>query len=136
MTLLNDELHVGEWLKSRVETDTSLTAHADLIPADKQLPAVRFQVQARHDVRGVGTHRIITQIDWLVVVTNQGHAVTPLVPLADALDQALHEHSGSTSTIMVLSCERLEPFTLLEVEDTGTYYRHAGGLYRTQSQPI
>jgi hypothetical protein len=136
LTLLNDELHVAEWLTARVDADTTLSAFADLIPADVELPAVRFQVQARHDMRGVGTHRIITQIDWLIVVTREGHEIAPLVPLADALDQALHDHSGATTTIQILSCVRVEPFSLLEVEDTGVYYRHAGGLYRTQSQPI
>jgi hypothetical protein len=134
--VLNDELHVAEWMQKRIEDDTALSAYADLIPSSISLPAVRFQVQARHDIRGVGTHRIITQIDWLVVVTRKGHEVAPLVPLADGLDQALHGNSGSTSSILVLSCVRVEPFTLLEVEDTGVYYRHAGGLYRTQSQPI
>lgn len=136
MTVLNDELHVAEWLKSRIDTNTSLTAFADLIPADQELPAVRFQVQGRHDVRGVGTHRIITTLQWLVVVTNEGHGLASLVPLADAVDQALQEQSGATSSIRVLSCVRLEPFSLLESEDTGMYYRHAGGLYQTQSQPV
>lgn len=135
-TPLNDELHVGEWLKSQIEAGTALTAYADLIPAEQALPAVRFQVQGRHDVRGVGTHRIITEVQWLVVVTKQGFGVADLVPLADAVDQALHEQSGATSTIRVLSCMRLEPFSLLEPEDTGVYYRHAGGLYQTQSQPV
>lgn len=135
-TAVNDELHVAEWIYKRIEDDTTLEAYADIIPEDVPLPAARYQVQARTDVRGVGTHRIITQIDWLVVVTRRGHEIAPLVPLADALDQALHDHTGSTSTIQVLSCVRVEPFTLLEVGDSGMYYRHAGGLYRTQSQPI
>jgi hypothetical protein len=134
-TLLNNELHVGEWIYRRIEDDTSLEVYADIIPAEAQLPAVRYQAQARTDIRGVGTHRIITQVDWLVVVTRMGHEIAPLVPLADAIDQALHDHTGNTSTIQVLSCVRLEPFTLLEVGDSGVYYRHAGGLYRTQSQP-
>lgn len=136
MTVLNDELHVAEWLKSQIENATTLTAYADLIPANVQLPAVRFQVQGRHDVRGVGTHRILTELQWLVVVTNEGHSLAPLVPLADDVDQALQEQAGATSSIQVLSCVRLEPFSLLESEDTGMYYRHAGGLYQTQSQPV
>jgi hypothetical protein len=135
-TLLNDELHVAEWLVKRIEDDTTLEAYADIIPSVESLPAARFQVQARHDVRGVGTHRIITEIDWLVVVTKEGHSIAPLVPLADSIDQALHDQTGATSTIQVLSCVRVEPFTLLEVGDGGVYYRHAGGIYRTQSQPV
>lgn len=138
MALLNDELHVAEWIRGRIEADTSLQAYLDVVPTTATLPAVRFSVQERNDVRGVGTpaHRIMTNLNWLVVVVREGHEVAPLVPLADALDAALHDHVGATSSIQVMSCVRLEPFSLLEQEDSGVYYRHAGGLYRTVSQPL
>ncbi len=134
--VLNNELHVAEWIKKRIEDDTALTAYFGLIPAGIDLPAVRFQVQGRTDVRGVSTQRILTQVDWLVAVVKEGHGIASLVPLADAIDLALHEHVGVTSTVQVLSCYRLEPFTMLEPEESGMYYRHAGGIYRTQSQPV
>lgn len=136
MTLLNDELHVAEWLKTKIEAGTGLDAFFGAIPEEETLPAVRFQVMARNDVRGVGTVRIITQLDWLVAVVNSGLGLVPLVTPADQIDSALHDQSGATATISVLSCVRIEPFTLLEQEDSGVYYRHAGGLYRTQSQPL
>jgi hypothetical protein len=136
MTVLNDELHVAEWITSKVTTATGLKAYFGAIPADADFPAIRFHVQARHDVMGVGTARIITHLTWLVAVVNKDHSLVPLITPADQIDAALHNQSGATSTISVLSCVRESPFTQLDPEDSGVYYRHAGGLYRTVSQPL
>lgn len=134
----NEELHTAEWIVSRIEDDTTLEAYFETIPDGKPLPAVRFHVQARNDQRGLGTpaSRIMTTIDWLVVVVREGLGVAALVPLATALDDALHGKSGSTAAVQVLKCIRVEPFTLLEVLDSGVQYRHAGGLYRTIVQGV
>lgn len=130
---MNEELHTAKWIISRVETDMSVEAFLELVPAAAGLPAVRLTVRDRRDVRGVGDQRerILTEIDWLVTVINEGLTVTPLVALADQLDAALHNKSGSVDGVEVMSCLRLEPFSMLEPEDSGVYYRHAGGLYRT-----
>jgi len=134
----NEELSVAEWIVSRIETDTTLEAYFGSIPASKVLPAVRFHVQARSDQRGLGTpaSRIMTTIDWLIVVVREGLGVAGLVQPATDLDGALHGKSGSTASVQVLKCIRVEPFTLLEVLDSGVQYRHAGGLYRTICQGV
>lgn len=131
-----EEYHTAEWLVSRIESQASLQAYLDLIPGDVSLPAVRMSVQFRNDVRGVGDERerIMTQLDWLIVVVNEGHLVSPILPHVIALDNAIHNQAGSTANILVLSCVRLEPFSLLEPEDSGVQYRHAGGVYRTMVQ--
>lgn len=130
---MNEELLTAEWLVSRIETDTTMEAFLELVPRSVALPAVRLTVRERNDVRGVGDQRerILTQIDWLITVINEGLGVASLIPLANALDAALQNKNGSTSSVQVMSCLRLEPFTMLEPEDSGVYYRHAGGLYRT-----
>jgi len=138
------DLHVGEWLVSRIESATDAThlgdiqgrvsgAHRDIIPPEVDLPAVRFHLQAPKDVRGAGdaSARIMTQLDWLVVVVREGRGLAPLVPIADALDLRLHKTNGETASVWVGQCIRLEPFHLLEVGESGVHYRHAGGLYRT-----
>ena len=131
-----EEYHTAEWMRSRIETDTSMQAYMDLIPSDVDLPAVLMSVQQREDVRGIGDgrERIMTRLDWLVVVVREGHLISPIVPLAVALDNALQNKSGTTATILVLSCVRLEPFSILEPEESGVTYRHAGGIYRTMVQ--
>lgn len=129
----NEELHTAKWLISTIEAGTSMQAWLELIPAQEGLPAVRLTVRDRRDIRGVGDQRerLLTQIDWLVTVVHEGLLVTPLVVLADALDTALHNKTGTVDGMQVMSCLRLEPFSMLEPVDSGVYYRHAGGLYRT-----
>ena len=135
----NEEYHTAEWIREKVEAISAPNAmqfYLDLIPSGVDLPAVRGSVQSRQDVRGVGDERerIMVRLDWLVVVVREEHLVSPMVPLVDALDTALHNQNGSTANIIVLSCVRLESFSLLEPEDSGVMYRHAGGVYRTMVQ--
>jgi hypothetical protein len=143
VTNLNDELHTAEWIVARLEGDPTLAGmvsgvYHSLIPADVSLPAVRFHPQSPHDVRGAAkaSQRIMTRIDWLVVIVHEGLTIGPVVPIADRLDFLLHDSEGTTSTYRVMSCIRLEPFHLIEVEESGVQYRHVGGIYRTLSQPL
>ena len=131
-----EEYHTGEWLLKRIEDDTTLEAYMDLIPPKITLPAVRMSVQDRQDVRGIGDprERIITRLDWLIVVVHEGHLISPIIPHVVALDNALQNKDGATAKIIVLSCVRLEPFSILEPEESGVTYRHAGGIYRTLVQ--
>jgi len=144
---MDEDLHAGEWIVSHLEGDTGVGGlfdpakpeplagvYRDLIPADKDLPAIRFQLQNPHDVRTVGQARVLVRLDYLIVVTREGHAVAPLVPLADRVDELLHRANGSTSTLTIYECTRLQPFHLLEPDDSGVQYRHAGGIYRTMVQ--
>lgn len=133
-----EEYHTGEWLRQKIEgiSTPPMQFYMDLIPADKPLPAVRASVQSREDVRGVGDarERIMTRLDWLIVVVREGHLISPLIPYVVALDNALQNMNGTTPTIVVYSCVRLEPFSILEPEESGVVYRHAGGVYRTMVQ--
>ena len=137
-TVTFEEYHTGEWLRQQIEaiTGTPLQFYMDQIPIDKDLPAVRASVQSRNDIRGIGDarERIMTQLDWLVVVVHEGHLISPLIPYVVALDNALQNKNGTTSKIIVHSCVRLEPFSILEPEQSGVVYRHAGGVYRTMVQ--
>lgn len=139
---MQTDLHTAEWIVARIESDVTIMAdisgaYYGVIPPDVELPAVRFHVQTPHDVRGVGTpaQRIMTQLDWLVAVVTEGRGLAQLVPIADRLDTLLDNVNGETATLRVLSCVRLEPFSMYEEEDTPVGHRHAGGIYRTIVQP-
>jgi hypothetical protein len=129
---LIESLEAAQWIKLQIENDSTLTAWYDLIPPKIQLPAVRYSQQAANDVNGIATmqSRIITDIRWLVVIVKEGLGIASLVPLANEVDAALHDQEGSTPTVYV-ECVRLEPFTLMETDDSGVSYRHVGGIYRT-----
>jgi hypothetical protein len=133
-----EEYHTAEWLRQQIEAtpNPGLQAFLDMIPSEIALPAVRMSVQSREDVRGIGDERerIMTRLDWLIAVVHEGHLVSPLIAPVVKLDNALNNKTGSTATIIVLSCVRLEPFSLLEPEESGVQFRHAGGIYRTMVQ--
>lgn len=140
---MQTDLHTAEWIVAKIESDATIMAsisgaYFGIIPPDVSLPAVRFHVQVPHDVRGAGTpaQRIMTRLDWLIAVVTEGRALAQLVTIADRLDLLLNNVNGVTSTLRVLSCVRLEPFSMFEEEDTPVGYRHAGGIYRTIVQPI
>lgn len=139
---MQEDLHTAEWIVATIEGDATIMgdisgAYFGVIPSDVDLPAVRFHVQAPQDVRGVGTpaQRIMTRLDWLIAVVTEGRGLAQLVPIADRLDTLFDNVNGETATLQVLSCVRLEPFSMPEEEDTPVGYRHAGGLYRTIVQP-
>jgi hypothetical protein len=137
---VNEDLHAGQWIVSQLESHTSLQVYRDMIPPDAPLPAIRFHVQTANDNRGSTSpsDRIVTVLDWLIVVVNQGVSVAKLVPIADQIDQAMQGAHGQSQdgAVLILGCTRLEPFSLIEADRySGVQYRHAGGLYRTIVQP-
>jgi hypothetical protein len=137
MSGVNEILESGQWIRQQIEANTTLQAYADKVPDDVPLPAVRFSPQMPRDTRTIGNNpRILTKIDWLVAVVKSGLGLVDLVPLANAVDAALENQSGSTAAVLILACQRLEPFSLLETDRTGADFRHAGGIYRTTVQLV
>lgn len=144
---MNEDLHAGAWIVATLEGDTGpgglfdparseklSGVFRDAIPSDKDLPAIRFHLQNSADVAEVGQDRIMARLEWLVVVVREGLGIAPIVPFADRVDTLLHKASGETTAVRVLECTRMHPFHLLEPEDSGVQYRHAGGMYRTMVQ--
>lgn len=135
----NEVYEGAAWLQAKIEGDGTLAglvsgAYLDMVPEDVSLPAIRYHVQASDTVRGIGpghNARIMTMIDWLIVVMREGHEVTPLVPIVMRLDTVLDGVTGSTTLANIDSCVRREPFQMLETDKSGVQVRHAGGVYRT-----
>lgn len=135
----NEVYEAGKWLQATMEGDSTLDgmtngAYMDSVPEDVKLPAIRYHVQGAQQVRGVGPghkSRIMTRIDWLVVVMHEGHMIAPLVPIVMRLDTILDGATGSTALANIDSCVMTEPFQLLETDKSGVQVRHAGGIYRT-----
>lgn len=140
----------GQWIQTKLKADSGAGglfetgdpmvngAFMDLVPEEVHLPAIRYHVQAPLTVRGIGpTHgaRIMTQLDWLIVVMREGELISPLVPIVQRLDTVLDATNGSTALANILSCTMIEPFQLLETDKSGVQVRHAGGIYRTLVTP-
>lgn len=127
-----DYLAAAKWINAQVGDlgGTISGAFLDLIPEAEDLPAVRYHLQNPSDVTVISGERVLVNLAWLVVVVREGLEVAPLVPLAAALDVALHEKNGFADGYRI-ECVRLEPFSMIEPDDSGVQMRHAGGLYRT-----
>lgn len=134
----NEVYEAGEWIQSKIENDGTLSgmingAFMDMVPEEVKLPAIRYHVQAPLTVRGLGpghNARILTRLDWLIVVMREGHEIAPLVPIVMRLDTVLDGASGSTTLCNIDSCVMVEPFQILETDKSGVQVRHAGGIYR------
>lgn len=141
---INEELHTSEWLRNVLGAIPNLAAIApagvwlDLIPEEATLPGIRYQCQSRQDVSGntKSSQRIMVRLDWLVVGTTEGPGMAALVPITDAIDNALQGANGATSAVSVLSCLRQETFFQSEVGRSGVTFRHSGGIYRTLVVPL
>lgn len=129
----NEVLITSKWLHSTIGDLGGYISGAflDLIPQGASLPAVRYNVQLATDTMPIDGERILVQIDWLVVVVREGLEVAPLVPIANALDGALHGATGTSDGLRIV-CTRREPFGMIEPDGkTGAHFRHVGGIYRT-----
>lgn len=132
MDSINEHLVASKWLSSTIGTlsGTVSGAFLDLIPKEVDLPAVRYSAVFADDTMPIDGTRVLVQIEWQVLVVREGLEVAPLVPIANALDGALHGATGTADGLRI-DCTRENPFQMLEPDDDGVQYRHVGGVYRT-----
>lgn len=132
MQAVNEHLVAAKWIRATIGTlsGTITGAYLDIIPEGVSLPAVRYSAMASTDTMPIDGTRVLVEIDWMVLVVRQGLEVAPLVPIANALDGALHGAQGIADNLRI-DCTRRSPFEMLEPDDDGIQYRHVGGVYRT-----
>ncbi len=133
-----EELEAGRWIKKQVEAELGKAisgAWLDVIPEGAKLPAVRFSVQSRNDIRTVSQHIVMTRLVFQVIASVEGEKAVPLVDLAKRINLALHRKSGVTSNSRILACTRIQPFGMTDSEQAHVY-RMAGGIYELFVQSL
>ena len=130
-----NELEAGRWIKKQIREHANLEAYMHVIPEQSGLPAVRWQVQWRDNVRVVAQHIIMTRLRVQVTVTIKGESAADLVAHVENIETALHRQNGETGKARSLACTYLEPYTYTENEG-GDVYRHAGGVYEILVQSL
>jgi hypothetical protein len=126
------ELEAGRWVKAQVEAacdDRINGAFLDIIPENVNMPAVRYEVYTREDVRTSDQHIVWSRIVMRVFVTIQGERITPwMLTIAADIHACLHKNRGETTNARIVACTRLEPYGRTE-QAGAEVFRHAGGLY-------
>jgi hypothetical protein len=105
----------------------------DLAPATvNDYPLVTYQLQdPGTDLMEVGQARVWTNMLWLVRGIMAGDSTRPLVPVATAIDAALHRADGAVEHGLVIACTRVGPFSMTERTPAGAVtFQHLGGVYR------
>ncbi len=143
MTRTNEIPMVSGWIYSRLVNDADLMTLAtaqDLSLPDRvweyNAPEstigwyVRYQRVEAGDVRGLGSHRFMTRLRYLIVVVDRG-ADWDHEAIANRID-ALFGGVGPLEVAdppgWIESSVRIEPFDLPETVG-GVQYRHLGGIY-------
>jgi hypothetical protein len=140
--LIPDEYEAGEWIRATLEaagvigSDALATgAFLDVIPGEARLPAVRFGVQARNDVRTNSQHIAVSKWDFLVLGCVEAHNVADSSALAKAIHAALHRANGRTDNLRVVACTRTSTFSFTSKE-AGKLFRLGGGVYEIIGQAV
>jgi len=108
--------------------------YAYAAPQGVTYPFIVHGRQASTDFTLLGGTRLWSDLLYLVRAVGRVSSWSSLAPIADLIDARLHEKSGPVEGGgAVLSCIRVEPFTLVEVV-AGVQYRQMGGVYRLLAQ--
>lgn len=137
-----DELaRIDEWLTETLLAASSVTdivgqrVYGELAPPSSAWPYVLFQHQASTDVMGHAQGRIMVDAIYVVRGVHRSTSFAGVVrTLADAIGDTLHTADGVVDDGVVLACTRERPFRLVDLDDGGAQYRHAGAIFRILCQ--
>lgn len=104
--------------------------HRGAVPQGSSFPAIIYAMLAPGtDLVALGGDRLWAAPVFKVVAAGETSNGLDLEPIADLIDTALHNASGTTDADgRVFSCIRLRPFELIERTGTGTF-QQLGGEY-------
>jgi hypothetical protein len=141
---VQETFRAEQWLYSLLSGDTGAGGVSTLVggriyayiaPSGAAYPLVVFSHQAGHDVRGVGTTRIMASMVYQVKAIGKGSAANfgAVKAVADRIDALLQGSSGSVADGYVVSCVRETPVSYVETNGSDVF-SHLGGLFRIQAQ--
>jgi hypothetical protein len=133
-----DPAVVDEWLWRRLTQDPAVAAqvngriYPDLAPSGATYPFVVVSQMSGRDRIGLGGARVLHEGVWSVRVVGSGPGFGALVPIAAAVDAALHGQSEQTATGDVYECVREEAVRLPPAPDLGVLSYQIVQLYRVR----
>ncbi len=133
-----DPAVVDEWLWRRLTSDASVAAligarvYPDVAPANATHPFVVVSQASGRDRVALGGARVLFEGVWNVRVVGSGPGFADLVPIAAAVDAALHGLSGTLPNGDVYECVREEAVRLPPAPDLGVLSYQIVQLYRVR----
>lgn len=120
-----------------ISTGLSQRVYPQVAPDGVKYPFIVYQAQTPpHDVRGVGPNRVMVDTLYVVKAVAQVASYDALAATAHEIDAVMTQ--GEPQTVpgnlgTILCSMREDGFSLTESE-SGTLYRHLGGVYRVLAQ--
>lgn len=147
--MANEKVAIDTWLMGLLSTDATILA---LVPGGVwqgqappplelrnqhaggvDYPVIVFDMNHEVDITTLNASRVMVDCVYLVKAIASDANQLALRPIADRLDVLLHRITAVTSDIRILNCWRESIVGYPEL-DSGTYFRHLGGLYHLQAQ--
>jgi hypothetical protein len=144
---MSSELVCGQrWLRNQLMGNGTLQelvgdkAYEFPAPQDAIPPYILFDYRGGHDQSQQllrGTVRTATDLLFGVVAVGADETVTTLdlMPVAEAIDEALEGQTGLIDDMQIYGCRREQPLMGAEIQ-SGATHRFLGGLYRVSVRPI
>ena len=100
-------------------------------------PAIIFQYMGGSDTTTTNRTRALTDMVYLIKVIDQCESYTGTVSnVADYIDLALHQVTGTVGSGTIILCDREAPFQMSEYDQASNKsYLHLGGIYRLWVDP-
>lgn len=131
---------VKPWLTSTLLAALATTAAAgkvyDTLADDAAaLPYVFFTFTAQADVYVVsrGKRRVWSPGRWTVLAVCEGESFAPIASIANIISVTLHGAAGTTSTVRIGPCVRVQPLEYSENSD-GVRYNYRGAEFDIKAQ--
>lgn len=133
-----DPAVVDRWLWQRLTGDVTLASlvgdriYPDVAPTEARYPFVIVSQATGHDRLTADGARVLFEGVWNVRVVGQGQGFGGLIPIADAIDAALHRQSGVLAEGEVYECVREEALRLPPAPELGVLSYQIVQLFRVR----
>lgn len=141
---MSESLHIGKWIFHTLSTDTILAPlvgariYSDEVAEGALFPAIVFNLQAGRDFQGTGGKRLLTRPLYQIKVIARGggsnasaSASASALPIITRVDEILQNTKAEIYDGYVFSARREQEINYREKGgETGSYFKHVGGLYR------
>ena len=109
--------------------------HFRTVSVNRLTPFVKIERLEASDLMVINGNRVWTDLLYNIRGIANGPDWDEVAAIANRLEQLLHKQTYTDDVVGLVDIIREEPWEDETIED-GTYYVHAGGLYRFKAQAV